>query len=107
TRDGSCRWNNPRIGRQHAVDILENLDLRAEGRRERDRANVAAAAAKCRYVADRGAALEAGHDRNLAVSYGAQHAYRLDRNHVRVAEVIIGDDAGLATSKRDGRISRG
>ena len=103
-RDGSCRRNKPRIGGQHAVDILENLDLRAEGRRERDRADVATAAAKRRDIANRGSTLEAGHDRNLAVLQRSQDSGSTAKN-LCVAEVIVSDDPRLAACQRDGRVA--
>ena len=86
-----ARVDEPRVGREDAVDVGEDLaPVRSERGGERDRGRVRAAAAERRHVARRRDALEAGdeHDRAF-LERGADAGARISTIFALVCAVSV------------------
>ena len=90
-----------RVARHHAAHVGEDLDrFGAERVAEGDRGEVAAAASERRHGARFGHALKPGHDGDHAAFEQAEHVVGHHAQDLRVAERVVGDDAGLAARHR-------
>ena len=95
--------HEPRIGREHAVDVGVNLaGVRIQHRRQRHGRRIAAAAAERRDVEILVDALEAGRDDDLAVVEQLLHPLGRDRLNAGLGVRAVGADADLRAGEAHG-----
>ena len=95
--------NDPRIGAEHAGHVGVDLaDAGAEGRGERDRGGVRAAAPERRHVAALGRdSLEAGDEDDPVLAESVADPVSADVEDPRLRMSRVGHDAGLRAGQRD------